>query len=121
MYSRYKNDVEFYMVYIKEAHPNDGWKFKTNEQEGISFRNHLSFGERVGVAKQCSAALNLSMPTLVDRMDNAVNYQYSAWPDRVYVIDAKGKIAVQARHGPRGFPPGVRATEQWLEEKFSGK
>jgi len=109
------------MIYIKEAHPNDGWKFESNERAGISFRNHVNFGERVDVARQCSAALNLSMPTLVDRMDNAVNYQYSAWPDRVYVIDTDGTIAVQARHGPRGFPPGVRATEQWLMEKFPCK
>jgi len=109
------------MVYIKEAHQNDGWKFGSNERAGISFRNHLSFGERIDVAKKCSAALNLSMPTLVDTMNNAANYKYSAWPDRVYVIDTDGTIAVQARHGPRGFPPGVRATEQWLMEKFPGK
>ena len=106
------------MVYIKEAHPNDGWKFDSNEREGISFRNHVNFGERVDVARKCSDALNLSMPTLVDRMDNAVNYQYSAWPDRVYVIDTDGTISVQARHGPHGFPPCVRATEQLLMQKF---
>ena len=109
------------MDYIKEAHPNDGWKFDSNERVGISFRNHVNFGERVDVARKCSGALNLSMPTLVDRMDNAVNYQYSAWPDRVYVIDTNDTNAVHARHGPHGFSPGVRATEQWLMQKFPGK
>ena len=54
-------------------------------------------------------------------MDNAVNYKYSAWPDRIYVVDAKGRIAVQAAHGPRGFKPGVEAAEKWLAENVAEK
>lgn len=106
------------MVYIKEAHPTDGWQMRDNEREGILFKAHTDFNERLSVAKQCAAALNLTMPTLVDTMNNAVNYQYSAWPDRVYVIDTDGRIAVQAKHGPFGFPPGVRSAGKWLK-KFS--
>ena len=67
----------------------------------------MNFGERTGVAKTCTTSLKLPMPTLVDTMDNAVNYKYSAWPDRIYVVDAQGRIAVQAAHGPRGFKAGV--------------
>ena len=59
--------------------------------------------------------------TLVDTMDNAVNYKYSGWHDRIYVVNAQGRIAVQAAHGPRGFKPGVEATEKWLAENVSGK
>jgi hypothetical protein len=114
LYARYRNDVEFFMIYIKEAHPTDGWQLRANVRDRVLFKNHVDFSERVDVARQCSAALKLSMPTLVDSMDNAVNYQYSAWPDRVYVIGIDGRIVVQAKHGPFGFPPGVRATEEWL-------
>ena len=121
LYARYKNDVEFFMIYIKEAHPTDGWQLRANVKDRVLFKNHVNFDERVDVAKQCSAELNLPMPTLVDSMDNAVNYQYSAWPDRVYVIDTAGRIALQAGHGPHGFSPGVRAAEKWLVEFESGK
>ena len=109
------------MVYIKEAHPTDGWQLRANVKDRVLFKSHVDFGERVDVAKQCSAALKLSMPTLVDSMDTAVNYRYSAWPDRVYVIDTAGRIALQAEHGPHGFSPGVRAAEKWLVEFDSGK
>jgi hypothetical protein len=38
-------------------------------------------------------------------MDNKLNSDYSAWPDRIYVIDADGKVAYKADPGPRGFRP----------------
>ena len=121
LYARYKSDVEFFMIYIKEAHPTDGWQLRANVRDRVLFKSHADFGDRVDVAKQCLAALKLPMPILVDSMDNAVNYRYSAWPDRMYVIDTAGRIAVQAEHGPFGFPPGVRATGEWLAEFKSGK
>ena len=31
------------------------------------------------------------------------------------------RIAVQAAHGPRGFKPGVEATEKWLRENMADK
>ena len=109
------------MIYIKEAHPADGWQLRANVRDHVLFKTHMDFGDRVNVAKQCSAALKLPMPILVDSMNNAVNYKYSAWPDRVYVIDTAGRIALQAEHGPHGFSPGVRAAEKWLVEFDSGK
>jgi hypothetical protein len=113
--------VAFYVVYIQEAHPSDGWVMRNNVQAGITVATPLKFGARIDVAKTCAANLKLPMSTLVDTMDNAVNYKYSAWPDRIYVVDAKGRIAVQAAHGPRGFKPGVEATAAWLAENVSGK
>jgi len=109
------------MVYIQEAHPSDGWVVRNNVQAGIVVAKPLNFGERTGVAKTCTATLKLPMSTLVDKMDNAVNYKYSAWPDRIFVVDAEGRIAVQAAHGPRGFKPGVEATVAWLAENVAGK
>ena len=109
------------MVYIQEAHPSDGWVMRSNVQAGIAVPKAVNFSDRIGVAKTCAATLKLPMPTLVDTMDNSVNYQYSAWPARIYVVDAQGRIAVQAAHGPRGFKPGVEATEKWLAENVSGE
>lgn len=109
------------MVYIQEAHPSDGWVLRSNVQSGISVPKAVNFSARTRVAKTCAASLQLPMPTLVDGMNNAVNYQYSAWPDRIYVVDTQGRIAVQAAHGPRGFKPGVAATEKWLRENVTEK
>ena len=42
---------------------------------------------------------------LVDAIDDRVRNAYAAWPDRLYVIDAQGKIAYVGPPGPRGFRP----------------
>ena len=52
-------------------------------------------------------------------MDNTVSEEWAAWPDRVFVVDAAGCIAVQARHGPYGFAPGVEATREWLDTNLA--
>jgi hypothetical protein len=50
----------------------------------------------------------------VDTIDDAVNKAYAAWPDRLYVVDIGGKIAVAGGQGPAGFAPALRAAKTWL-------
>ena len=85
---------------------------------GIAIRKHQSYKERVEVALTACEKLNIATPTLVDAMDDAVNTAYSAWPDRLYVIDLEGKIAVMGGPGPFGFPQSVTDAESWLKKKF---
>jgi len=47
----------------------------------------------------------VTLPVLVDRLDDSVGKAYSGWPDRLYVIDAAGKLAYVGAPGPRGFQP----------------
>jgi len=47
----------------------------------------------------------MSMPTVFDRLDNAVASAYGGWPDRLYLIDTEGRIAYQGGEGPFGFKP----------------
>lgn len=70
--------------------------------------------ERSEHARQCVAALKLSIPALVDREDNRVNTAYAGWPDRLYVIGTDGRIALQGGPGPWGFKP--QAIEDWLKQ-----
>jgi hypothetical protein len=61
--------------------------------------------QRHAVAKLCVDDLGLTLPTVVDGMDNSTNLAYGAWPDRLYVIGADGRVAWQGEPGPRGFEP----------------
>jgi hypothetical protein len=70
--------------------------------------------ERTQIARQCTAVLKLSMPTLVDREDNKVNAAYAGWPERLYVVGVDGKIAYQGGPGPFGF--NVGELEAWLKK-----
>jgi hypothetical protein len=40
---------------------------------------------------------------LVDDMKDTVAKAYSAMPDRLFILDVKGKIAYRGERGPRGF------------------
>jgi hypothetical protein len=57
------------------------------------------------VAGTCCAALGVTMPLLVDTIDDRVGHAYSGMPDRLYVIDRSGKVAYQGGRGPFGFRP----------------
>ena len=93
------------MVYIQEAHPTDGWQIPPNEQDEVLFEQPKSSGARETVAETCAVNLKLSMPTLIDEMTNAVDRAYAALPDRLYLIDAEGRIAYRSGPGPMGFKP----------------
>jgi hypothetical protein len=50
--------------------------------------------------------LEISMPLLVDDIDDRVGHAYSGMPDRLYVIDRDGKVAYKGGRGPFGFKSG---------------
>ena len=117
MAATYGDVAEFYVVYIKEAHAADGDRPVPIPDEDPIYEPKSLF-ERRAVAKKCVAKLNLELPCLVDGIDNAVGEAYAAWPDRIFVVDKEGNIAVRADPGPWGFKPGVEETEKWLAQQF---
>jgi type I thyroxine 5'-deiodinase len=50
--------------------------------------------------------LKIDLPAVVDGMDNHTERAYTAWPDRLVVIDKNGRVAYKSRPGPFGFQPG---------------
>ncbi|HEU5116865.1 MAG TPA: deiodinase family protein, partial [Isosphaeraceae bacterium] len=93
LYERYRDRATFVMVYVREAHPTDGWNMSSNARYGVQLRQPRSYAERLEVAKTCSQALNLGFPMLVDEIDDRVGALYSGMPSRLYVIDRDGVIA----------------------------
>lgn len=114
LYGTYRDRVEFFVVYIKEAHPSDGWVVAGNTRAGISVKEPTSFTERQKVAGQACAEMKLRWPCLVDEMQNSVNQAYAAWPTRLYIVDTDGRIAVAGGPGPRGLAPSMKEAEEWL-------
>ena len=96
------------------AHPDSLLlTLKDGEKKLLKIPQTQKIDERAAVAEQCLATLKMTMPTLLDKEDNQVNYAYAAWPDRLYVIGVDGKIAYQGGPGPRGFK--VNEVENWLK------
>jgi peroxiredoxin len=102
---RYKDEAVFLAVYVREAHPTDGWRMGSNDEAGVTFAQPRDFAERSSLANRCYAKLKMNMPLLVDEMDDRVGHAYSGMPARLYVIDRDGKIAYKSGRGPFGFKP----------------
>lgn len=97
--------MAFYLVYIQEAHASDGWQVAINDEQGVVYEQPKSAEERQSVAEACVLHLDLSIPTLVDEMSNAVDRAYAALPDRLYLVGADGRILYRSGPGPWGFKP----------------
>lgn len=91
------------MVYIREAHPHDGWRVPNNLIENIIYDEPRTDEERTEVASACQLALDIRVPMLVDRIDNDVDNKYVGLPMRMFLVDADGKIAFAGKKGPFGW------------------
>ena len=106
MQRRYKDRAEFLAIYVREAHPVEGWRMPSNDKVGITIKQPRDQHARAGVAQQCSTALHITMPLLVDEIDDRVGHTYSGMPDRLYILDRNGRVAYKSGRGPFGFKPG---------------
>jgi hypothetical protein len=97
--------VHFLLVYIREAHPEEGWILPENRRSGVAVHEPATDEERRCVASTCVANLEISMLTVIDGVDNAVASAYGGWPDRLYLIDSDRHIVFQGGEGPFGFKP----------------
>jgi thiol-disulfide isomerase/thioredoxin len=104
--TRYGDRVEFVGVYVREAHPTDGWRMASNDKVGVSVKQPRTLAQREEVAGQCVKTLKVTMPLLVDDVDDRVGHAYSGMPARLYLIDPDGKVAYKAGRGPFGLKPG---------------
>lgn len=112
LYRAYGDRAAFLMVYVREAHPTDGWETRSSRRYGIQLAQPRTYAERRSVAQTCADRLGLGFPLLVDDLNDRVGARYSGMPSRLYVIDPTGTVAYQSGRGPFGFKP--RELEQTL-------
>jgi len=115
LYGKYADRVQFLPIYIREAHPVDGWWMGKGLMGIITRRfapkvaldvyDPKTMEERRQVAGQCEATLQYGIRTYVDEMDDAVNKAYAAHPTRLYLIGLDGRVVYAAGLGPYDFHP----------------
>jgi iodothyronine deiodinase-like protein len=90
---------------------------EANERDVVLFTQPQSFDERVSIAQSCSLRLDLSIPTLIDDMENSTDQKYYALPDRLYLVGRNGRIAYRGAPGPWGFVAAEleKAIQNYLE------
>jgi thiol-disulfide isomerase/thioredoxin len=106
IYQRHKDNATFLMVYVREAHPSDGWVMESNTRVGVKVAQPKTLDERVKVCDQFCQKLKPNMPIVVDEIEDTAGNLYSGMPGRYYVIDPQGKVAYKSGRGPFGFKTG---------------
>lgn len=129
LYAQYHERVQFLVVYIREAHPVDGWWLGgglfglllklSRSKAATGVVDPKSIEERRAVAGQCERALQVGIRTYVDEMDDAVNEAYAAHPTRLYLVGMDGRVMYAGGLGPFGFKPAELGAA--IEEVLAGE
>jgi type I thyroxine 5'-deiodinase len=93
------------VVYIQEAHSTDAWQTESNIRDKVLIPNARTAEDRSAAAMSCVRGLKIDIPAILDDTTNSVEAAYTGWPDRLYVVDADGRIAYKSAPGPYGFKP----------------
>jgi len=91
------------VVYFTEAHPSDIWQMQSNVKDKVVFASPRSEEERGFFTGSCVRKLGIEIPAVLDEFGNSTESAYTAWPDRLYVIDTAGRVAYKSKPGPFGF------------------
>ncbi|MCP4601220.1 MAG: hypothetical protein GY847_11965 [Proteobacteria bacterium] len=107
--------VQFIGIYIREAHPVDGWSFDKPPMRWLikayapwastDILDPKTLEERRAAAGRCELTLHYKYPTVVDEIDDRVSEAYAAKPTRLYLVGTDGRVAYAGGLGPIGFKP----------------
>lgn len=78
---------------------------ESNIKDKVIFASPKDVEERALIAGSCVRKLGIKFPAVLDEFNNSTEQAYTGWPDRIYLINAKGQIAYKSRPGPFGFKP----------------
>jgi Iodothyronine deiodinase len=116
IFNDYKEHADFLTIYVREAHPTDEWQMKSNIKDDVCYAQPRNLSDRLAIANDFIKRFNYPVPFGVDDMSNAANDAYSAWPERLYIIDESGNIAYCGGMGPFDYhPTEVRG---WLAARY---
>ena len=106
MQQKYRDQVQFVLVYLREAHPKGGWEIG----DWSVLADPKTFDARRDVAAQCCEDLKFDFPAVADTMDDRTAIEWSGWPERLFVISKEGRIVYTGDMGPFGFNPSIAYT-----------
>ena len=115
MYQDYKDIAEFRIVYISEAHAIDDRRpVPYAIEKGI--KEHTTYGERCSVAQILIDEGKLTIPSIIDKMDNHVAEVYDSHPNRLFLVRKDGRLGVAGGPGPWGWDPSLEEAQKWLAQ-----
>jgi hypothetical protein len=112
LHRAYADRVQFLFVYIREAGAGKS-AGEAPARGGEVPREPETHLERVRIANSFAHEVELSIPCLVDGMDDAAMLAYAAHPARLYLVGRDGRIAFA------GLPASLRLDPESLDAALS--
>ena len=89
---------------------------KSNVKDDVCYAQPKNLAQRLAIANDFIKRFSYPVPFGVDDWGNAANDAYSAWPERLYIIDESGRIAYRGGMGPFSYHP--EEARAWLAARF---
>ncbi len=93
---RFGKQVNFVMIYIREAHPRDGFAIETFSV----IDDPKTFARRQHAAASWRKQFKPPFPVLVDDMLDHTATRWAAWPVRLFVVNPDRKVVYAGAPGP---------------------
>ena len=98
----YKNDLNFFVVYTVEGHPDIDdspysdrvWTTQQNFYDEILYRQPKTYGDRIAIVKDLLLSHKVDCPILIDNPRNDFYYTYGEGPNRAYLVDPTGVVKI---------------------------
>lgn len=78
------DDVAFFFVYVREAHP------------GERLGRHESFQEKKAAAERFRDEDEIDIPIIADDLNGKIHRRYGSLPNPTYIVDKSGRVAFRA-------------------------
>jgi hypothetical protein len=85
-------------------------------KDDVCYAQPKNLEQRLYIANDFIKRFKYPVPFGVDDMSNSAEAAYSAWPERLYVIDENGHIAYRGGMGPFHYDP--KEVRTWLAARY---
>jgi hypothetical protein len=82
----------------------------SNREDGFVFQQPKTLDRRRELASVLVHRLGYRMPVAIDPIENPAGTAFAAWPERIYIVGADGRVAYKGGMGPFGFDPAEAET-----------
>jgi hypothetical protein len=91
-------------------------KSNLKDKDDVCYAQPKNLQQRLAIANDFTKRFKYPLPFGIDDMSNAAEGAYSAWPERLYVIDESGRIAYRGGMGPFNYKPAE--VREWLAARY---
>jgi len=89
---------------------------KSNVRDDVCYAQPKNLEQRVFIANDFIKRYKYPVPFGIDEMNNAAEGAYSAWPERLYILDEGGHIVYKGGNGPFKYDP--KEVRSWLAAHY---